>query len=63
MCRWLRWCDPIMPSCAHGSVGLGRHFACGTGACAVLVVGHQLGWLERRATIRMPGGELLVEMA
>jgi len=40
--------------------GAGATLACGTGACAVLVVGHQLGWLERRATIRMPGGELLV---
>jgi diaminopimelate epimerase len=39
----------------------GATFACGTGACAVLVVGHRLGWLERRATIRMPGGELLIE--
>jgi diaminopimelate epimerase len=39
----------------------GATLACGTGACAVLVVGHQLGWLERRATIRMPGGELLIE--
>jgi diaminopimelate epimerase len=27
----------------------------------VLVIGHLLGWLERRATIRMPGGELRIE--
>lgn len=39
----------------------GATFACGTGACAVLVVGHLLGWLERCATIRMPGGELRIE--
>jgi len=41
--------------------GAGATLACGTGACAVLVIGHQLGWLERRATICMPGGELLIE--
>ncbi len=41
--------------------GVGATLACGTGACAVLVIGHQLGWLERRATICMPGGELLIE--
>jgi diaminopimelate epimerase len=61
MFRWRKWCDPITPSCAPGSGAQGQPFACGTGACAVLVVGHQLGWLERRATIRMPGGELLIE--
>ncbi|MEN3002134.1 MAG: diaminopimelate epimerase [Armatimonadota bacterium] len=41
--------------------GAGATLACGTGACATLVVGHLLGLLERRATIRMPGGELLIE--
>ncbi|MCS7065969.1 MAG: diaminopimelate epimerase [Fimbriimonadales bacterium] len=41
--------------------GAGATLACGTGACAVLVVGHLLGLLERRATIRMPGGELHIE--
>ncbi len=39
----------------------GATLACGTGACATLVVGHLLGLLDRRATIRMPGGELRIE--
>ncbi len=39
----------------------GATLACGTGACAVVVVGHLLQKLNRRATIRMPGGELLIE--
>ncbi len=41
--------------------GVGLTQACGTGACAVLVAGHLAGLLERRATIRMPGGPLLIE--
>lgn len=39
----------------------GATLACGTGACAVLVIGHLLGLLDRRATVRMPGGELRIE--
>ncbi|GBC92660.1 Diaminopimelate epimerase [bacterium HR15] len=39
----------------------GATLACGTGACAVLVIGHLLGWLDRQATVRMPGGELRIE--
>lgn len=39
----------------------GATLACGTGACAVLVIGHLLGQLDRCATIRMPGGELRIE--
>lgn len=41
--------------------GTGETQACGTGACAVLVAGVLTGRLERRATIALPGGELLIE--
>lgn len=41
--------------------GTGETQACGTGACAVLVAGVLTGRLERKATIMLPGGELLIE--
>jgi diaminopimelate epimerase len=42
--------------------GAGETLACGTGACAVAAAGHKLGKLEREVTIRLPGGELLIEL-
>jgi len=41
--------------------GAGPTLACGTGACAVLVVCHRLGLCERSARLDLPGGPLLVE--
>ena len=41
--------------------GTGETQACGTGACAVLVAGVLTGYLERKATIVLPGGELQIE--
>lgn len=41
--------------------GTGETQACGTGACAVLVAGVLTGHLERKASILLPGGELLIE--
>ena len=41
--------------------GAGETLACGTGACAAVVVGIRLGWLARRVTVQARGGELLVE--
>ncbi|WP_291529456.1 diaminopimelate epimerase [Bacteroides sp. UBA939] len=41
--------------------GTGETQACGTGACAVVVAGVLTGRLERKATINLPGGELLIE--
>lgn len=38
--------------------GCGATLACGTGSCAVLAAGVQLGLLERSAEIRLPGGAL-----
>jgi diaminopimelate epimerase len=35
--------------------------ACGTGACATLVAANVLGLVDRRATVRFPGGDLDVE--
>jgi diaminopimelate epimerase len=40
--------------------GVGETQACGTGACAVLVAAHLRGLAGRRATVRMPGGDLEV---
>ena len=38
--------------------GAGPTLACGTGACATLVVCHRLGIAERRARLDLPGGSL-----
>lgn len=40
--------------------GVGETLACGTGACAVVVVGVLTGRLETSTTVRMPGGELQI---
>jgi diaminopimelate epimerase len=41
--------------------GSGETFACGTGACAVAVVGVLKGVLDNRSTIRLKGGDLDIE--
>jgi diaminopimelate epimerase len=69
--------DPIFPQRANISLaqiimrekvrlkvwerGTGLTLACGTAACATLVAGVRAGLLERRATIALPGGELIIE--
>jgi len=40
--------------------GVGETRACGTGACAAVVVGRRAGWLAERVTVSQPGGELVV---
>ncbi len=40
--------------------GAGETLACGTGACAAVVAGIVNGWLDRRVTVALPGGELVV---
>jgi diaminopimelate epimerase len=41
--------------------GAGPTLACGTGACATLVVCHRLGLCDRRARLDLPGGTLLID--
>ncbi len=41
----------------------GETLACGTGACAAVVAGIRLGWLDRRVEVRAHGGDLLIEWA
>ena len=41
--------------------GVGETLACGTGACATVVAGVLGDRLDRRASVELPGGELLVE--
>lgn len=41
--------------------GAGETLACGSGACAAVVHGHRMGWLDRRVTVELPGGKLQVE--
>ncbi len=41
--------------------GAGPTLACGTGACATLVVCHRLGLAQRSAQVDLPGGPLLID--
>ena len=41
--------------------GAGETLACGTGACAVLVASVLNGVSERKATVKLPGGDLIIE--
>jgi diaminopimelate epimerase len=41
--------------------GAGETLACGTGACAAVVAGIRLGWLDRAVEVHTRGGDLLVE--
>jgi diaminopimelate epimerase len=41
--------------------GAGPTRACGSGACAALVNAHRRGLAARRATVALPGGDLLIE--
>ena len=41
--------------------GAGETLACGSGACAAAAMLMQRGLIERRATVSLPGGDLLIE--
>ena len=41
----------------------GETLACGTGACAAVVAGIRLGWLDQRVEVHTHGGDLLIEWA
>ena len=41
--------------------GVGLTLACGSAACATVVSGARLGRLARKAAVRLPGGELVIE--
>jgi diaminopimelate epimerase len=41
--------------------GAGETLACGTGACAAVVAGIRLGWLNRRVDVQALGGMLTIE--
>ena len=43
--------------------GAGETLACGTGACAAVVAGIRLGWLDEMVEVQMRGGELKIEGA
>ena len=40
--------------------GVGETAACGTGACAAVVTGQQLGLLDADVDVRLPGGQVVV---
>ncbi len=40
--------------------GAGETLACGSGACAAVVVGRQHGWLDDKVTVSLPGGNLKI---
>ena len=41
--------------------GVGLTLACGSAACATLVAASRLGLTERKGTVRLPGGDLVIE--
>jgi diaminopimelate epimerase len=41
--------------------GVGLTLACGSAACATLVAASRLGVMDRKATVRLPGGALVIE--
>ncbi|HME84420.1 MAG TPA: diaminopimelate epimerase [Roseiarcus sp.] len=41
--------------------GVGLTLACGSAACATLVAASRLELMERKGTVRLPGGELVIE--
>ena len=40
--------------------GVGETLGCGSGACAAVVAGIRLGLLDRKVTVKLPGGEAVV---
>ena len=42
--------------------GVGETLSCGTGACAVAAVAYRRGLVGERATVHVPGGDLVVEL-
>lgn len=40
--------------------GAGETLACGTGACAAVVVGRLRGWLDAAVAVDLPGGRLMI---
>ncbi|MBU0499730.1 MAG: diaminopimelate epimerase [Gammaproteobacteria bacterium] len=40
--------------------GSGETLACGTGACAAMVIGHHWGLLDEQARVSLPGGDLML---
>ena len=48
-------------ACACGNGGAGLTQACGTGACAALVATARRGLTERKATVVVDGGELVID--
>jgi diaminopimelate epimerase len=43
--------------------GAGETLACGSGACAAVVAGIRLGWLDHTVDVDMPGGRLTISWA
>ena len=43
--------------------GVGETRACGTGACAAVVVGREQGLLDERVTVHLTGGDLEIAWA
>lgn len=43
--------------------GAGETLACGSGACAAVVYGRRMDWLDEQVTVELPGGKLHVQWA
>ncbi len=43
--------------------GVGETLACGSGACAAVIHGRRMDWLDERVTVELPGGKLAIRWA
>lgn len=61
----LQLCKVESPTCLRIEIyerGAGYTLASGTGACAAAAAAHRMGLADRRVTVEMPGGALLIEI-
>lgn len=57
---FMRICDRRNIDLRVHERGVGETLACGTGACAAVVSGQQLGLLDAEVNVQLPGGQVVV---
>lgn len=60
---FLQICDRAHVKLRVYERGVGETLACGTGACAAVVIGQRWGYLDNAVTVELPGGHLHIGWA